>query len=85
MNPQNDPKIPKEIFPSLTHLLNLEGFFDTVTDTPSMDKKPRKAVEQIRIYQDSLTAPTIRRLFIYSPRNSTSSSWFYTDLTLSPL
>lgn len=58
---------------------NLIGFVDTVTSTTQITaSKPRFASEQIKIYFNSLTAPTTKRLYIYSHKAQT---WSYITLS----
>lgn len=57
-------------------ILNLQGFLDTVNTIPT--QAPRTFNESIRVYVDSYTSPTVRRLYIYSPK---LKDWLYTTLS----
>ena len=57
-------------------LLNLQGFLDTINVIPV--DAPRTFRESIKIYVDSYTSPTVRRLYIYSPK---LKDWLYVALS----
>lgn len=57
-------------------LFNIEGLIKTVTAIPT--GAPTKLINQIVMYFDSLTAPTVKRLYIYS---KDTKAWYYIALT----
>lgn len=61
---------------NFTDILNISGFIQTVTTTPS--KRPRNLYDQVKIYTDSLSSPTVRRLYIYS---IDLDDWLYVTLS----
>jgi len=52
------------------------GMIETVTEIPS--KAPSRLSQQIKIYVDSVSAPTDKRLYIYSNK---TRAWYYLTLT----
>jgi hypothetical protein len=52
------------------------GMIETVTTVPT--KTPTKLNQQIKIYVDSITTPSDKRLYIYSNKTHT---WMYCALT----
>lgn len=57
-------------------LFDIQGTIRTVTATPTTT--PTKINDQILIYMDSVTSPTDKRLYIYSPE---AGIWSYVVLT----
>jgi len=64
-------------FPSKPqNIINLEGFIQTVTTIPT--EAPKTFYDSQKIYTDSLSSPTVRRLYIYSVD---LSDWLYVALS----
>lgn len=57
-------------------ILNLEGFIETVTSIPT--EPPKNFYQSIKIYTDSISSPTTRRLYIYSVA---LDDWLYVALS----
>jgi len=57
-------------------ILNLEDFIETVTSIPT--EAPKNYYQSIKIYTDSLSSPTTRRLYIYSVE---LDDWLYVALS----
>jgi len=57
-------------------ILNLEDYIETVTTIPTT--APKTFYDSIKIYTDSLSAPTVRRLYIYSRE---LADWLYVALS----
>lgn len=64
-----DPSTPFSV-------LNIQGFIETVTVIPTA--APRSFYDSVKLYTDSLTAPTVRRLYLYSRE---LSDWLYVALS----
>lgn len=60
------------VFPNVFHLLNIQGFWQTIDAVPT--EKPRTFFEQVRI----VTAGGSSRLYIY---DTGGLAWRYTALT----
>lgn len=58
------------------HILNLEGFIQTVTSIPT--EPPQTFYDSVKIYTDSISSPTTRRLYIYSVE---LGDWLYVALS----
>lgn len=65
-----------QVFPRQLHWFNMRGFIKIVTAIPSA--APKSLADSVVIYLDSLSSPTTKRLYMYSPD---ASSWFYVALT----
>lgn len=65
-----------EVLPKEKNILNLEGGLSTVTATPTT--APKKYSDSIVIYLDSLTSPTVKRLYVFSREGNL---WSYVTLT----
>jgi len=57
-------------------LNDIMGMVETVTTIPT--KAPKKIGQQILIYIDNLSTPTVKRLYIYS---NSARLWSYINLT----
>lgn len=57
-------------------ILNLYGLIETVTAVPA--GKPVKFYDQFKLYTDSLTSPSIYRLYVYMVG---LNAWHYCALT----
>lgn len=57
-------------------LFDIFGMIETVTVVPT--KTPTRFSQQVKIYVDSITTPTDKRLYIYSNKTHT---WLYSTLT----
>ena len=57
-------------------MLNIVGMIQTTTAIPA--GTPTKLNDQIVIYVDNASSPTVKRLYIYSNQTHT---WLYTALT----
>lgn len=71
MNQGNKEKIEKTIF-----FDNIIGYVKTVTSIPTYT--PKNINQAVRIYMDSITSPTTKRLYIYSFE---AKIWNYITLT----
>lgn len=58
------------------HILNLEGFIETVTSVPT--DVPKTFYDSQKIYTDSLSSPTVYRFYIYSQK---LNDWLYVALS----
>ena len=58
------------------YLTDLFGMIETVTTAPTL--APRNFYQQVKLYTDSTSAPTIYRLYIYMPK---LNAWHYVALT----
>lgn len=65
-----------DLFPNERHWQNVRGFLRTTTSTPT--KKPKSINEAVVIYANSLSAPTVLRLYLFSPE---LNAWHYVNLT----
>ena len=61
---------------SLVFIENIVGYIKTVTTIPTYT--PKKFDQAIRIYMDSVSSPTTKRLYIYSFE---AKIWNYLTLT----
>lgn len=73
-------QIPEDILnkikqPGFYDLIYLGGFIETVTTVPT--HIPSRFEQQVKFYVDSLTAPTIKKLYIYSNQTLT---WYGIDV-----
>jgi len=66
----------QETIPHKNSILNLQDFLQTVTTTPTA--APKKFHDSVVIYTDSLSSPTVRRLYIYSRE---LGDWLYVALS----
>lgn len=57
-------------------ILNLEDFIETVTTAPT--EPPKTFYDSVKIYTDSISSPTTRRLYIYSRE---LADWLYVALS----
>lgn len=76
MNQTNKEKKSSKRPDGIVDFEDLTGYIKTVTAIPSY--KPRNINQQMRIYVNSLTAPTTKRLYIYSFE---AKIWNYITLT----
>lgn len=58
------------------HIINLEGFIETVTTIPT--DPPKNFWDSQKIYTDSITTPTVRRYYVYSVE---LADWLYVALS----
>ena len=65
-----------DVLPNEKDILNIEGVIATVTAIPT--SAPKKFNDSIVIYLDSLSAPTVKRLYTFSREGN---AWFYVALT----
>lgn len=65
-----------DTIPFLNHWQNLLGNLVTTTNTPT--RAPRKISEGVKIYVNSISSPTVKRLYVYSRE---CDAWFYVNLT----
>lgn len=73
-------KLPEDVLaimkqPGFYDLSYLAGLVETVTTIPT--HVPSRFEQQVKIYVDSVTAPTIKRLYIYSNKTNT---WYGLDI-----
>jgi len=69
-------KMPSMI-PDDYHIENLLGRFQVTTTVP--DGVPKEFSQQMVLYVDSISSPTVYRLYFYFP--SKVNSWHYVALT----
>lgn len=60
-------------------ILNIVGRLEPTTVAPTSTKIPKKYGEQFVLYVDSLTSPTVKRLYVYIPGKV--KAWCYVALT----
>lgn len=65
-----------KINPPAPNQRDIFGMYLTVTTIPTL--QPTSAIDQIQIYVDSLTAPSVIRLYAYV---TGLNAWHYTNLT----
>lgn len=65
--------------PGFFELLYLGGLIETVTTIPT--HVPSRFEQQFKIYVDSVTAPTVKTLYVYSNKTNTWLSVSFSDLT----
>lgn len=58
------------------NIINLTGFIQTVTSIPTA--APKSFNESVKIYTDSISSPTVRRLYMYSVE---LNDWLYVALS----
>lgn len=61
------------------HLFNLVGTLKTVTTAPTSTTVPKGTADSILLYVDSLSSPTVMRIYAYS---AGASKWGYVALTI---
>ncbi|MCK4500871.1 hypothetical protein KAU11_10250 [Candidatus Babeliales bacterium] len=80
MNQQNNHKQKeRDLFPNQRNWLDIEGGLETVTTAPTTSDRPRKMSEAVKIYVDSISSPTVMRLYTFSRESNT---WGYSTLTI---
>lgn len=62
----NNP-VPQEIKP--VDIFQIDGWVETVTTVPT--HTPKNFEQQVKLYVDSITAPTVKTLYIYSNKTNT--------------
>ncbi len=62
--------------PEFFNISTIEGLIETTTTIPT--ETVTQFNQQIKIYVDSISAPTTKRLYIYSNK---TNSWFYIALS----
>lgn len=75
------PQSPQDILnmfqqPGFYDISFLKGLVETVTTIPTY--VPTRVEQQIKFYVDSVTNPTVKRLYVYSNRTNT---WQYADMS----
>jgi len=77
MSNQNKIPQPKTTSEDSTIWLHmLKGYVKTITSAPTYT--PKNFEQAIKLYMDSLTTPTVKRLYIYSFE---AGIWSYISLT----
>jgi len=69
-------KNKQEAIPNKNSIFNLQDFLKTYTSVPTA--APKKFADSVVIYTDSLSSPTVRRLYIYSRE---LNDWLYVALS----
>ena len=73
MDITNEPESPPLNNPNI---FDIVGLFETTTTIPT--ETITKLSQQVKIYVDDISAPTTKRLYIYSNK---TNSWHYVALT----
>lgn len=60
----------------VVQLFEIFGMLETVTTAPTLP--PRGVYQQIKLYTDSISSPSVYRLYIYMPR---LNAWKYVALS----